>query len=444
MSHAIYTNIRINAAEQFKEQVSEPTPNTQIYLTYGRTVAWPDDSSPPNANTSGVMVNEIWQYMIGAKRILGSDVAHIIPKHTWTANTKYFAYDDRNADLFNTAKPFYCVTSNFDVYKCVSNNSSANSTVEPTAITTDNTIQTGDGYIWKFMYNVPRGDRLRFSTDDYVSVKTLTIDDGTTQWSVQNSATSGAIHSIALDSAGDGYINADNIVVTVSGDGTSTATATANINVATGIVSSITVTSSGTEYTYASVSISGGKGSNGNTAIAHAIIAPYGGHGSDPLYELGGSAIILSPQIIGTEEGVFSVGNDFRQIALIQNPYLYDTSNVAMNSAILQAKTVTTTGLGDYDVDELVYQGGSVAAATYKGTVYAWDSGNGIATIINTTGTPTTGSLIGANTLTTRFITSTSDPGLEFGSGKVIYADNLSPITRAADQTENFKIVIKF
>jgi len=444
MSHAIFTNIRINAAEQFKEQVSEPTPNTQIYLTYGRTVAWPNDSSPPAANTSAAMVNEIWQYMIGAKRVLGSDISHVIPKHTWTANTKYIAYDDRNTDIFNTALPFYCVTSNFDVYKCISNNSSANSTSEPTTITTDSTIQTADGYIWKFMYNVPRGERLRFATSDYVSVKTLTIDDGTTQWAVQNSAISGAIHSITLDSQGDGYINADNIVVTVSGDGTSTTTATANINVETGIVESITVTSPGTGYTTASVAISGGKGSNGNTAIAHACIAPHGGHGSDPLYELGGSTIILSPRIIGTEEGIFSVGNDYRQIALIQNPYLYDTTTVASNSAILQAKTITTTGLGDYEVDELVYQGGSVSSATYKGTVYAWDSGNGIATVINTTGTLTTGSLIGANTLTTRFVTSTSNPGLAYGSGKVIYADNLAPVTRAADQTENFKIVIKF
>tara|TARA_R110000772_G_scaffold99174_1_gene198780 strand:- start:58610 stop:59944 length:1335 start_codon:yes stop_codon:yes gene_type:complete len=444
MSHVIFNNLRVNAAEQFKEQISEPTPNTQLYLTYGRTVEWPDETTPPTANTSGTTTNEIWQYMIGAKRILGNDMAFAIPRHTWTANTKYIAYDDRNTDLYNTAMPFYCVTSNFDVYKCLANNASANSTVEPTAISTSSATQTSDGYVWKFMYNVSRGDRLRFLTDEYITVKTLSVDDGTTQWTVQNTATSGAIHSIQLIDSGSGYINTDNIVVAVTGDGTTTATATANINLDSGIVNSITITAPGTEYSTASVAITGGKGANGNTATAHAIIAPFGGHGSDPLYELGGSNIIASPRLIGTEEGVFSVGNDYRQIAIIQDPFLIDTTTVASASAILQAKTVTTTGLGDYDVDEIVYQGGTVATATYTGTVYNWNVTTGIATVINTTGTPTTGALIGANTITTRFVTSTSDPGLQIGSGKIIFMDNLKAITRSADQTENFKIVIKF
>ena len=46
-------NFRVNNAEQFKESVSEPSP-TYLYLTFGKTEAWPDDTAPPLSNTAPV------------------------------------------------------------------------------------------------------------------------------------------------------------------------------------------------------------------------------------------------------------------------------------------------------------------------------------------------------------------------------------------------------
>jgi hypothetical protein len=50
----------------------------------------------------------------------------------------------------------YVITSARNVYKCVSNNASANSTVEPSGdyTTSNGNISTGDGFVWKYMYNV--------------------------------------------------------------------------------------------------------------------------------------------------------------------------------------------------------------------------------------------------------------------------------------------------
>jgi hypothetical protein len=82
MSSATFTNLRINSAEQFKESVSEPAPNTNIYLVYGKATAWANEASPDTANTSIDAEYEIWRNAIAGKKILGYDLAHIISMST--------------------------------------------------------------------------------------------------------------------------------------------------------------------------------------------------------------------------------------------------------------------------------------------------------------------------------------------------------------------------
>lgn len=433
-------NLRINTAEQFLEAVSEPTPNTKIYLSFGRVHGWANDSAPDSANTSVASEYEIWNNMIGAKRLTGNDMRHVIPKYNWTANTKYIAFDHLNPNLHVVNTMFYILTSDNHVYKCLANNYSANSTVEPTAISPNTVSETADGYIWKYMYSLSGSDLLKFTTSNYMPVRTLSTDDGSTQWDVQDGATDGAIYSIILTNSGSGYSNVDNISVSIVGDGSS-ATATANLNLVSNVVSSISLTDHGSGYTNALVTITGGGGSG---AVARAIISPSGGHGSDPLYELGGSNILIDARIVNSEAGVLPTTNEFRQIALIKDPYIRGTTNVSSNIAVLQAYSITTTGVGDYVQDEYVYQGASLGSASFAGRILESDSGNSECIVINTVGTPIAGALIGANSAVNRFVASVSEGYLEPYSGKVLYIDNIRPIERALDQTENFKILLKF
>lgn len=437
MSSISFNSLRINNAEQFKESVSEPAPNTKIYLTIGRVVPWANDAEPNAANNSIATIYDIWHNMIGGKRLVGSDFAHVIPRINWEANTTYTAYDHMHDHTSN--QNYYVLTSQNAVYKCIANNSGQPSTVEPTSFNTDNPVSTSDGYMWKFMYQVSDAELLRFTTDEYIPVKTLTIDDGSLQWQVQNAAREGSIEYIEVTNPGSDYSNASNLIVTISGDGTPV-TATANIS--NGGVDRIIVTDPGISYTFASVAISGGGGSG---AQARAIISPPGGHGSNPLHELQGRAILIDARLRYDEEGVLPITNDYRQITLLKDPIDISTLEVASVSAFSQMMTITSSGEGAYIQDEIVYQGNSLATASFRGRVVYYDAETNKVYLINTLGTPTASrSLIGSESFTARVLASVETPDLVKYSGQILYLDNITPVSRSEDQIENYKIIITF
>ena len=429
-------NFRINNAEQFKESVSEPDP-TYLYLTIGKTEAWSNEASPPVANTSPAALYDVWKNMIGGKRITGNDVRHVIPRVNWQANTVYLSYDHmaENTDCL-------VMNSNWSVYKCISNNSGLKSNTQPTSVSTTDDFVTADGYVWKYMYTISDFERLKFTTADYIPVKTLANDDGSAQWQVQNNAISGAIHAIYVTDGGSNYSNASNIIIEITGDG-SDASAVASINTISNTVNSISILEKGSGYTKASVYITGGGGSG---ATGRAIISPPGGHGNDPLYELGGSNIIINGKIKGSENGKLPVTNDYRQVTLISGPKLQNATDTNMSNTIfLQTTNIVTAGSGDFLENEKVFQGGSLLVSSFKGTVLRWDAGNSTLYLINTEGSPESSKIItGANSATARFVTSYELPELEAYSGRFLYTDNIQPVTRSEDQAEEYKIVLKF
>lgn len=433
--------LQVYSAKQFKESVNEPIPSN-VYLTFGRTTAWPNDAVPPQANTSVNTFYEVWNNMIGAKKISGNDIRHVIPRFNWTANTVYAAYDDK-ADskiLKSDTSKFYVVTDDWNVYKCIANNYGANSTSKPTTISTIADVQSEDGYIWKYMYTVSAEEQLRFVTSDYIPVKSLTVNDGSLQWQVQNSAIQGGIHSIVLTNFGSGY-TANDITVSIVGDGQE-ATAIAVRNTVSNTVSSIIMTNRGINYTYANVTLSSATGSG---AIAKPIISPRGGHGSDPLVELGGSNLLINTRIKTSENGVLTVENDYRQVALIEDPYTYDGTKMMSNTAVDQLMTLTLNGTSaEYIEDEIVYQGPSLAAATFSATVVEWDSANNQLKVSNTKGVPSSELVNGITSTASRFLGSITNPGMRRYTGNLLYIDNIIPVERSSDQVEDFKIILKF
>lgn len=438
---ASFIDLRINTAEQFKESISENA-NNKLFLAFGRTLPWSNESSPPASNTSVGMVNEIWDNMIGGKRIFGNDLAHVIPRVDWTANTNYTAYDHLAANLYDDNVKFYVVTSDWNVYKCIANNYGGLSSIEPTSLNPTTVAHLSDGYAWKYMYTVSDSEKLRFTTPSFIPVKTLTGDDASLQWQVQSNAKAGSIESILIQNSGNNYTNASNIIISISGDGMF-AEATASINSISNTVNAISISNPGTGYSYATVSIS--DNGTGLGATARAIISPQGGHGSDPLYELGGKNIILNPRIRYDENGTLPISNDYRQIALLKDPHARGTDEAFANTTFLQAMRITTSGSGDYSLDEYVYQGPGLSTASFKGVVVNWDEANGIAMLINTEGTPTAAqTLIGTQSFTVRSISSITEADLEQNTGRILYVDNFTPITRSFDQIEDYKIIFRF
>jgi hypothetical protein len=435
-------NLRVYNAQQFRQSLLDPNP-TNIYLTFGRSTPWSNDAAPPQANSSVTVFNDVWYRMLGAKQISGNDVRHAIPRNDWTANTSYDAYDHCTCSLmmYTPNVKFFVLTTDWNVYKCLGNNSGGLSTVMPTQLLTNTAVEESDGYIWKYMYTLTAEERIRFMTDSYIPVQTLPLDNNTLQWRVQEDAVDGSIEAIKITNAGTGYTNSSNLIVTVTGNG-SGANAIARINSTSNTISSVVMVDKGRSYTFADVTISGGGGTN---AAARVMISPPGGHGSDPLRELGGSYLIFNPRVRGLEEGKLAGVNDFRQIAIIQDPVEESTGNTATKSVYSQLLTLTvSSGSDNYIHDEIVYQGGSISTASFTGIVIEWDSGNNQLKLSETTGTPTSATITGNTSATSRVVESVTDKELVSQSGQLLYIDYVQPIVRAVDQTEDYKIVFEF
>lgn len=177
-------------------------PTSRYYVYIGKPIAWANDSAPPvvNASTQNEQF-DLYRDMIAMKRIQLNDVTYVIPRYNWTNNTRYVQYTDTSTTLANSM--FYVITDEKNVYKCIDNNG-ANSTVKPTGISTLITT-TADGYRWKYMYTVSDADYIKFATSSHIPVKTLTENDSSSQWAVQQAAANGAIHHIVVANSGSGY-----------------------------------------------------------------------------------------------------------------------------------------------------------------------------------------------------------------------------------------------
>lgn len=103
---------------------------------------------------------------------------------------------------------FYCVTDDYNVYKCLFNNNNKPSTVRPTG-TSDQVITLSDKYKWKYMYTIPLSLRNKFLTLSTMPVVTAL----NTQF-----YSAGSIVSASIESPGKSYDPALT-TLTVSGDG---------------------------------------------------------------------------------------------------------------------------------------------------------------------------------------------------------------------------------
>lgn len=431
MASIVTSKFRVHNAEQFVESFSE-TSNTIMYLFIGKTTAFPDENSPPTpVNSTANIEFTPWREMYGAKRVSTGDVTHVIPRHDWTSTTVYDYYDDQDTNLLDD--DFYVMTDEYNVYKCLWNAGGGASTTKPTGVSTSQ-FTTADGYIWKFMYKVSTASALKFLTNDYLPVQTLESDDGSDQWDVQSAAVDGSINVIKVTNGGSGYTDAANLVVTLSGDGTG---ATANATVTANVVTAVTVTSVGSGYTTATVSFTGGGGAN---AAATAIISPKGGHGANPIEELGGKYVMLNVRLDGNESNTISTANEFRQVGLVRDPYLYGTSARATASTYRQTFKYTVAGVtGTYALDETVTSGSNTA------TVVEWDSsGSNLYTTLPLNQAFANAAIVtgagGANGV----ISVISTPGLQPYTGDLLYVENRVAIGRADDQIEDVKLVIQF
>ena len=259
-------------------------PIDSYYMFIGRTEEWEDDENPPMPEDSISEENSARNRMLSLKLITAAKISHVIPRYNWVSGQSYSEYDDQD-ELLST-KQFYVYTQDdLSVYKCIKAGSGA-SIVRPSVITSAMGEVLADGYQWKYMFTLSGGAIGTFTTASFIPVKTLLTDDTTYQWDVQQAAVPGAIYRIKITDGGAGY--ASKPTVTISGNGAGCEIPSSAITMSGGSVSQILVPSAtvGSGYSQAKVVFNGGGPTR--AATARAVISPPGGHGSDPIQELGG------------------------------------------------------------------------------------------------------------------------------------------------------------
>jgi len=486
---AIITNkFRIHNSEQFYESFSEASPNV-YYLGIGRpqafatstrgdtrTVNEGTDTSPLTPADSIQDEFYVFDDLLAAKKIAGSDVSYVIPRRNWTTSTVYDYYrpdygnritgttstltsNSGASNLFDST--FYVISSSYNVYKCLDNNSNAASTVEPTGTSTS-VLTTGDGYKWKYMYTLSASQQVNFLSTDFMAVSTNST--------VSAAAVDGAVRIVKIKSAGTGGTNGTFTSIPVRGNGSS---GTVTVTVSGGTVTAVTVTNVGSGYTFgyirnADIVSAGATGLTGSELDV--MIEPKGGHGYDAVKELGGYYVMLNVNFEGSESsnsGDFTTANDFRRVILIRDPKSGGSASSATTLRGLKAvRFAASPAPGTFQVDEKITQ----ATTGAVGKVVEWDATNRILYYIQTrfndegvdsSGnrtsfsstyviTGTTSSATGTPNGTTETVDSViftsgyASSEIDANTGDVIYIENRSPITRASDQTENVKLIIEF
>lgn len=431
MTTIITEKMRQSQALAFKSNFKLDS-DVKTYLAIGKADAWDNEDDEPIVPSDSAG-QEYYDYIdiYAMKRISQSSAISVIRRINWEANKVFQQYDNNVLDFYNT--DFYCVNSNFHVFKCLCNNNGSPSLVEPTG-TSSKTIVTSDGYAWKFMYIVPT-TYYNFITNLWVPVREkLETDDQSDsyQWQVQLAAIDGAIEQINVVDGGSGY--SGNVTVDITGDGTG---CTAEAVVQSGKIVRINVTNVGKNYNYATVTIVG----NGTNAKCEAVISPIGGHGSDALAELGGHYLLLNTSLEYGESGKIPVDNDYRKILLMTNPKLWDSNVYAEGDVYDCTYHFQLNNISGIENDTVIEGVNSGTTAV----VVKVDKTNNTIWITSVKGAFAVDENIkikGTEDVYT--VVSKEPPQIEPRTGNIILKEYRLKVSRANDQTEEISICLEF
>ena len=477
MAAIITEKFRLHNAKEFKQSATES--GNAMYMFIGRPLSWTDDSNPPTPVDSLNDEYDAYANMTALKKVSATDVSHAIIRRDWTSGTVYDEYR-HNYTSSNTANSgastlwastFYVVTSDYQVYKVISNNNGATSTVMPTGTST-NILTTADGYKWKFMYSISASDVIKFVTSDFIPVKTIgakagvegevgglgtaAADDNSAQWDVENGATDGTIEHARVTAGGSSYGANGTYNVAVSGDGTS---GQLQVTVASGAITAVTVNAVGSGYSVASIDNSvlrTATSSSGSGASFDVIISPKNGHGSDPVEELGGNYVIVNSRLEYAEgSGDFPTDNDFRQIGLITNPTNKGGNTLSSATTLSALNRITLqSGATMPAVDDTIASASSITSGTATGKVVSVDSTNRFVFYLPSVDSVGNfndfangnGVFVGSSqkgTILSSGGVSAAYPEVQRNSGDIVYLENRGAVARAADQIEDIKLIIE-
>jgi hypothetical protein len=177
---------------------------SKYYYSLGRAHPWVNEVPPQVVDTEKYEIISRQDALL-LKRIEGTSLSFVIPRVDYEQGVVYDIYDD---NISMEGKNFYVINTDFNVYKCLHNNAGRPSTIQPFGTSRD-AISYDDGYVWKFIYNIPPALRNRFLTNDYIPVYNAITERYYSR---------GSINSVIINSGGGGYSDVAT-TISVVGDG---------------------------------------------------------------------------------------------------------------------------------------------------------------------------------------------------------------------------------
>lgn len=492
-----------------------PNPTT---VGFGRTANW--DVNTPDPIDS---INNIHHYqdtMIFGKKITSANVRRVIRRVDWSRGTKYemYRHDYNIANLSPLTQSarlydanYYVINSEYKVYICIDNGSSGITTGgnasqdEPTFTDLEPSPagQSGDGYLWKYLFTVTPSDIIKFDSTEYIAVPNSWQSSTDVQITAirengNSDINENQIKKVYLDSAGLGYLGGLGQSFNIIGDGTGGKVVLDVDNL--GQISNVQVASGGKGYTFGMVDLGGISANATKTAKLVPIIPPSKGHGYDVYTELGTDRVLVYARFDDSTKD-FPIDTKFAQVGILKNPVSYGSTSIFTDSQFSSLYSIKLTpssvngsiNVGD-KIFQTVYGGGAVAIGTAVGYVASFDtetkvlkyyqdrslyfnpskqdqtdykevtstakvltfestgqlitsnnvtgfSGNVETTFSGITTTLSTGKIVNLGVI---FNSGLANPEINKSSGDVIYIDNRPLVTRNSRQKEDIKIILEF
>jgi len=534
MSSIVTDQFRILNANNFIESVENdsnsyyvfvglPNPaldNSSQNIGFGRTSNW--NTQVPNPVDNFTYLSHNGDTMLYGKKVSSSNVCRIIRRIDWAAGTKYEMYRhdyslQSPAPLTGSSRlydaNYYVMNSQYKVYICIDNGSSGiNTTGNPsqdeptfTDLEPSKAGDSGDGYLWKYLFTVNPSDIIKFDSTEYITLPTDWSSSTNSQIQAvrengDSSINENQIKKVYIDRQGSNYSNSvgassGSFELNILGDGTG---GKVIVDVVNGKITNTTVSSGGKGYTYGVVDLGSlNAGATSDYARLIPIIPPSKGHGYDLYKELGADKVLVYARFDDSTKD-FPIDTKFAQVGIVKNPTsvgstsTYSGSQYSSVYALKFSSTTGTPAVGDkiqqsvtggtaygwvssYDSETKVMKYIQDRSLYYNKTTFDQTDYVGVSTgskvlgfetqiaslgavgIVQATPSGFTGQIdqnysgISTNptgnkviNLGVNFQYGAASPEINKGSGDIVYLDNRPLITRNSRQKEDIKIILEF
>ena len=495
-----------------------------IRVGFGRDTKWNDDGGTPAPVDSFSYRAHVGDTMSFGRKVSSANIRRIIRRVDWVQGQRYEIYrDDYSASnqspltksnrLYDAN--YYVLNSDFKVYICIDNGSSGTNELgnvsqdEPTFtdLEPSKAGNSGDGFIWKYLFTISPSDIVKFDSTEYITVPNnwATSTDSQIRAVRENgdsNVNNNQIKHVYIENAGANYTTGNGFEVDILGDGTG---GRARVDIVDQKISNVTVSSGGKGYSYGLIDldklrVGGASHSDADKAKLVPIIPPKLGHGSDIYTELGTDKVLVYARFDDSTND-FPIDTQFAQVGIVKNPTKIGTTNIFTEQTFTTLHGIKfdptsvsgTAGVGEEITQLLTISPNNGKVATgyiasfdkdtkvlkyFRDRSLNYSSKNdqtdyaGIATVgriyefessLSDIKQQVGGTLVFSGKVDTTFNQSSVTPtggklvnlGVQFtgglsqpeinkGSGEIIYLDNRPIIVRNSRQKEDIKIILEF